>query len=218
MVPVKDLDAVKQRLSPVLDFRHRRGLYIAMLLDVVSVLVAVKSLAGIVIVTRDEEVQRLLRPFDVRFLHEESNDGHTAAVTRAAEYLVEQGVDCLLQVPGDLPLVSVADIDSIVAAHAPGTAVTISPSRDRRGSNAMLCSPPNALPFQFGDDSFYPHLNTARQLGIEPTVIERTGIGLDVDEPSDLKVFASTPTDTNAYAYLRDNDLLCKALSDCIQA
>ncbi len=208
VVPVKDLDAAKQRLAPVLSQRHRSGLYRAMLLDVLSVLASVPSLAGIVVVTRDAEVRALAAPFDVSFLREPSNDGHTMAVTRAAQMLTDTGADGLLQVPGDVPDISVADVESLLAAHRQPPAVTISPSRDYRGSNAILCSPPGVLPFAFGNDSFYPHLQAARQLGIEPTVVVRPGIGLDIDQPEDLQVFVSRPSATRAYAYLKDNDLL----------
>ena len=80
--------------------------------------------------------------------------------------------------------------------------VTITPSRDFQGSNAVLCSPPDALEFRFGDDSFYPHLETARRSGIEPTVVERPRIALDVDTPVDLATFAATPSDTRAWRFL----------------
>lgn len=208
VVPVKDLVDAKQRLSPVLSAQHRRGLYSAMLLDVLSVLVSVQSLAGVVIVTRDAQARRLVSQFKVGFLDEPSNDGHTMAVTRAAAMLSESGADGLLQIPGDLPLVSVADIESLLAAHAQAPAITISPSRDKLGSNAVLCSPPDILPFAFGDNSFYPHLAKAQALGIEPTVVERAGLGLDIDQPQDLKLFSSSPSATRAYAYLRENDLI----------
>ena len=53
-----------------------------------------------------------------------------------------------------------------------------------------------------GDDSFYPRLDSARAIGIEPTVVERAGIGLDIDTPDDLEAFLSSPSDTRAYRLL----------------
>ncbi len=68
----------------------------------------------------------------------------------------------------------------------PLPAVTVAPDRFRSGTNALLCSPPDCIPFRFGDGSFHAHLREAKRVGAahSPVVIE--GIGLDVDHPDDL--------------------------------
>ena len=202
VVPVKDLGNAKQRLTGVLDQRARTALFRAMLEDVLEALAGVTSLAGIVLVTRDEEAIALGERYRAECLIEPENRGHTAAVAFAARALAERGAGGLLQVPGDIPRVTSEDIDAVIAEHACGPAVTIVPSRDYRGSNAVLCSPPDVFPFRFGDDSFHPHLAAARAIGIEPTVVERAGIGLDIDTPGDLEAFLATPSDTRTYRYL----------------
>ena len=68
-------------------------------------------------------------------------------------------------------------------------AFTIVPARDRMGSNAVLCSPADAVPLRFGDDSFFPHLDAARARGIEPEVVRLPRIALDIDTPEDLALF-----------------------------
>ena len=202
VVPVKDLGGAKQRLAGVLDQPARTALFRAMLEDVLEALVGAMSLAGIVLITRDEEAIALAQRYGAECLIEPENRGHTAAVELAARALAGRGAGALLQVPGDIPGVTSAEIEAMIAAHAPAPAVTIAPSRDCRGSNAVLCSPPNVFPFRFGDDSFYPHLAAARALGIEPTVVERDGIGLDIDTPNDLEAFLASPSDTRAYRLL----------------
>jgi 2-phospho-L-lactate guanylyltransferase len=42
------------------------------------------------------------------------------------------------------------------------------------------------MPLRFGDDSFLPHLAAARAVGIEPTILKLSGIGLDIDQPADI--------------------------------
>ena len=202
VVPVKDLEGAKQRLADVLGPPARTALFRAMLEDVLEALAGVASLAGVALVTRDPEALALAGRYGAECLIEPENRGHTAAVEFAAKILAGRGAGALLQVPGDIPRVSAGEIEAVIAAHAPAPAVTIAPSRDHRGSNAVLCSPPNVFPFRFGDDSFYPHLAAARALGIEPTVIERPGIGLDIDTPDDLKTFLATPSQTRAYRLL----------------
>jgi len=202
VVPVKNLIDAKQRLSPVLSPSQRRDLYRQMLLDVLTALTEVSALAGIMLVTRDHEVREFAGPFADEILEEPGNDGHSMAVTRAARALVEAGVDGMLQIPGDVPLITPADVNALLQAHDEAPAVTITPSRDYRGSNAILVSPPDCLPFAFGSDSFYPHLRVARVQGIEPVVVERPGLALDIDEPEDLQRFAATPSTTRAYTWL----------------
>lgn len=202
VLPVKDLDDAKQRLEPALSAPERRGLFRAMLEDVLAALCGARGLAGVVVVTRHVEVERLARRYGARVLGEPANDGHTAAVTRAARALAADGSGGMIAVPGDVPLATTAEIEAVLAAHRPAPAVTIAPARDRLGSNAVLCSPPDCLPLRFGDDSFFPHLEKARTLGIEPTVVPQPGLGLDVDTPADLDAFLATPSPTRAYRFL----------------
>ena len=202
VVPVKDLGNAKQRLAGILGQPERTALFRAMLEDVLEALAGAASLAGIVLVTRDAEAMALARRYDAECLIEPENRGHTAAVEFAARALAARGAAALLQVPGDIPRVTSGEIEAVIAAHAPAPAVTIAPSRDHRGSNAVLCSPPDVFPFRFGDDSFHPHLAAACAIGIEPTVVERPGIGLDIDTPGDLEAFLASPSDTRTYRLL----------------
>ena len=85
------------------------------------------------------------------------------AVAAAARLLAAEGCPGMLTVPGDIPLVTTAEITQLLAAHRPAPAFTIAPSRDERGSNAIICSPPDAVPLRFGEDSFFPHLRAAEE-------------------------------------------------------
>jgi 2-phospho-L-lactate guanylyltransferase (CobY/MobA/RfbA family) len=76
------------------------------------------------------------------------------------------------------------------------------PAHHRRGTNAILCSPPAAVPLRFGEDSFAAHLSAAREVGISPTVLALPGIGLDLDEPEDLAAFVQRPSATQTFALL----------------
>jgi 2-phospho-L-lactate guanylyltransferase len=201
-MPVKDLPAAKQRLAGVLDAQARQELFRAMLEDVLSALAASTGLAGILLVTRDPEARRLAARYGAGVVVEGENRGHTAASTLGARTLARQGVKGMLQLPADIPLVTPEDIGALLHVHGNAPAVTLSPSRDERGSNAVACSPPDVLPLRFGDDSFFPHLQRARALGVEPQIVRRPGLALDVDTPEDLAAFVATPSATRAYAYL----------------
>jgi 2-phospho-L-lactate guanylyltransferase len=202
VVPVKDLQGAKQRLAEVLSAKERQELFAAMLEDVLCALAASSGLAGILVVTRDPLGQRLAARYGARVLVEEENRGHTAASSLGAGTLRQEGVGGMVQVPADLPLLAPGDIEALLRVHGQAPALTLSPARDGRGTNAVVSSPPDLLPLRFGDDSFSAHMRRARSLGIEPKIVRRPALALDLDTPDDLTAFLSTPSDTRAYGYL----------------
>jgi len=207
VMPVKEAQHAKQRLAGVLSPQERRALFRAMLEDVLSALAACPGLAGILMVTRDPEAHRLAARYGARVLLDEADRGHTAASTLGARTLAEEGAAGMLQLPADIPLVRPEDIAALLQTHGDAPAVTLAPSRDARGSNAVACSPPDLLPLRFGDDSFLPHLRRARALGIEPQIVRRPGLALDLDTPEDLAAFLAAPSQTRAYAYLAESGI-----------
>jgi 2-phospho-L-lactate guanylyltransferase len=190
VVPVKEMTGAKQRLAGVLTEEQRRALAAAMLEDVLEVLVDVRALAGIIIVTVDPDATRLAQRVGARVFADGARDGHTGAVTAAARVLAREGRGGMITVPGDIPRITAAEFSQVLAAHLPAPSFSIVPAHDDLGSNAVLCSPPDAVPLRFGEDSFFPHLAAARSRGIEPTVVRLPGMGMDIDHPGDLAAFA----------------------------
>ena len=211
VLPVKDTGDAKQRLAGFLSAAERQRLALAMAEDVLKTLARVPGLSDIVVVTRDERAAALAGRYGARVLTEPSNDGQSVAVERAATALNRAGADGLLQVPGDVPGATVAEIEAVLAAHQgaddDGPAVTLVPSHDRRGTNCVLCSPPGVLPFAFGHDSFQPHCQAARAQGIAPRILPLPGLGLDIDTADDLRAFIARPTAGRTLDYLRESGI-----------
>ena len=202
VVPVKELNRAKERLAAVLPPERRRALMLAMLEDVLTALAATPGLGGLAVVTVDAAARRLAEHYGARIIEIGARDGHSGAVAAAARLLAAKGYSGMLTVPGDIPLVTPAEITQLLAEHRPAPAFTIAPSRDERGSNAIICSPPDAVPLRFGEDSFFPHLRAAEACGIRPTVLRLPGIALDVDTPEDLAALTLVPAATRAHALL----------------
>jgi 2-phospho-L-lactate guanylyltransferase len=202
-VPVKEFAGAKQRLASLLTVEQRQALTAAMLEDVLAAL-AEAPLAGIMVNTVDPLATELARRSGARVVTDGARDGHTGAVTAMARMLAAEGHE-MLTVPGDIPRVTAAEIAAVVEAARPAPSVTIVPAHDERGSNAVLCSPPLVMPLRFGDDSFLPHLASARALGIEPTILRLPGIALDIDQPEDVHALmqAKPPMQTRALLSLR---------------
>ncbi len=204
VVPIKEFEGAKQRLSSALSPEERRLLATVMLEDVLDAVSAVRELAGVLVVTIDPAATSLAARYSARVVMEGARDGHTGAVTAAARLLVREGRAGMMTMPGDIPRLSPAEIAATLAAHRTAPAFTIVPAHDDLGSNSIICSPPDAVPLRFGEDSFYPHLDAARARGIDPLVVRHPGIGMDIDNPVDLITFLrmSPPVRTRTLAFL----------------
>ena len=86
-------------------------------------------------------------------LSEDHNRGQSAAVGHAAAVLAGEGVEGILTLPGDVPLVTAEEIEAVLdahgGAHGGAPAVSIVPARDGRGSNCIALTPPRRHFFLF---------------------------------------------------------------------
>ncbi len=210
VLPAKDLVDAKQRLADALGPPERRLLFRTMYEDVLSVLAHVPGLDGIAVITRDEEATAVARSYDARIITEAENQGQTAAVEAAVATLIDDGVTSIMTFPGDAPLITRDEIETVLAAHGDAPAMTIVPAHDRRGSNCIALSPPDLIPFSFGNDSFKPHLAAARARGVEPVILDLPGIALDIDTPDDLRQLIHRPADTRTHAYLETSGIAAR--------
>jgi 2-phospho-L-lactate/phosphoenolpyruvate guanylyltransferase len=215
VVPVKEFEGAKQRLSSALSPEERRTLAAIMLEDVLDAVSAVRELAGVLVVTLDPAATSLASRYGARIVTEGARDGHTGAVTAAARLLVREGGAGMMTMPGDIPRLSTEEVAATLAAHRAAPAFTIVPAHDDLGSNTIVCSPPDAVPLRFGEDSFYPHLDAARAQGIEPLVVRHPGIGMDIDNPVDLVTFLrmSPPVHTRTLAFLEQSGVAGRLLA-----
>jgi 2-phospho-L-lactate guanylyltransferase len=202
VVPVKERVSAKERLAPLLRPETRQALALAMLEDVLAALTATPGIAGLLVVTVDPTAGRLAASYGAQLIEAGARDGHTGAVAAASRLLAAEGRAGMLTLPGDIPLVTPAEIASVVTAHPAAPSFTIVPSHDERGSNAIACSPPDAVPLRFGDNSFYPHIQAAEGCGIRPNILHLSGIALDIDNPQDVVSFMRIESPTRARAVL----------------
>jgi 2-phospho-L-lactate guanylyltransferase len=205
VIPVKETAGAKQRLAAAIPAHLRKELALTMLEDVLMAVSRADDLAGIMLATRDAAASRLADRYGARILTTDADRGHTAAVAAAARILAADGAGGMMQLPGDIPLVTPEEISLVLSRHRPAPSFTIVPSHDDFGSNAVVVSPPGAVPLSFGDDSFFPHLKVAQAHGIDPVIVRLPGIGRDIDNANDLSAFAAMHSATRTQAFLDQN-------------
>jgi len=202
LVPVKDLDGAKERLSPVLAPAERRALARAMLEDVCQALGAWQRRPAVALVTGDPFARRLARAHSLQVIEDSMNPGETGAIEMATRAAEAAGAAFTLVIPADIPLLDTRDLERILAA-APTEGSVLVPAGDRRGTNGILRRPASLFPLRFGNDSFQPHLRAARASGKPHVVLECPSLQVDVDNPDDLRRLALLPGNTRAQQLAR---------------
>ena len=223
VIPVKQLANAKQRLSSFLSASDRAALFSAMVRDVLTAVEACSLIDQIMVVTNDLEVSELGKEYDAKIHPEPQRPGLIESVTEAARDLSLAGVSTMVFLPGDVPLVSVEELESVLEGFGSSNEAEflIVPAADLGGSNCVVCSPPDCITFGFGEDSFRRHLSIARELGLNPTVMKLPGIGLDIDTPNDLRELAALIeqeeqdySDYNTVRFLMTSGLLEQLVAD----
>ena len=149
VIPVKEFDGAKHRLSGLLSPSERRLLSETMLTDMLDAVAGSRLLAGVMIVTLDPHAMGLGERIGARIVTEGARDGHTGSVNAGRRVLVGEGRGGMITMPGDIPATRAGEIDAVLSAHLAAPSFTISPAHDDLGSNAIVCSPPESVTAPF---------------------------------------------------------------------
>ena len=218
VLPLKDFVSAKQRLSGVLSAVERRRLFHAMVEDVLSVLSAAPSIAGVVIVSDDPTAKLMAEHYQVHLLDEpeahQTLSPLNAAVSAGCEKVLALAGDvdiCVLH--ADLPEISVAEIDRLAQqrrAHRADNAITLVSDRHQSGTNVFILAASayrqaGQSLFHFGSDSYQKHIAACGQHQLQCQTVISPTLSADIDTPSDLMAFllgvnnASVPTGGSAH-------------------
>jgi 2-phospho-L-lactate guanylyltransferase len=185
IVPAKRFNQAKARLAPVLSRPERAQLARAMLDDVMTVLGSVKQFAGILVVSGDPLVAEAVRPFGARLVYDILETGVNDAVRQGLGALTTDREAGAVIIPGDVPFVTSAEIQTILRAMTE-QAIVLTPALRDSGTNCLAMTDPSAIEPCFGEDSFVAHQAAARRAGIACGVCRLDGLGHDIDCPDDL--------------------------------
>lgn len=109
--------------------------------------------------------------------------GLNAAFTLGARWALSQHAERYLALPADLPLIMPDAVCQLVKNTTP---VVVVPDRHREGTNALLLSPPDAIPFAFGPASKARHLEAAKACGLKAAEANIPELVFDLDTPGDI--------------------------------
>jgi 2-phospho-L-lactate guanylyltransferase len=130
----------------------------------------------------------IAREFNARTLLEHGASHLNSALERATALTKAYQLHAVMVLPADLPLLTVADLETLLACLNGDPVVALAPDRHEIGTNAMLISPPGAIGYAFGPASFERHSRMALEAGARLEVVRRPTLALDLDFPADLAV------------------------------
>jgi 2-phospho-L-lactate guanylyltransferase len=186
LIPVRSIAGAKKRLAGCLDDARREELALAMLEDMLAALSAATRLDRVVVVSSDAALLRHARRCGAETLDEGPARGLNGAVAFAAAELERQGVQRLLVIPGDVPLLDPFEIDALFEVDAERYPVICVPSSAATGTNGLVVSPPTCIDFRFEGESLAAYRAECRAKSVEMLILGLEGFMVDVDTPADL--------------------------------
>jgi 2-phospho-L-lactate guanylyltransferase len=186
ILPVKRFVAAKARLGDELSGGTRRALTEAMVTDVLMALRRTEAVHEVLVVTSEPAAEAIGRGYGAEVLHDNLDEGQSAAALIGIAHALESGATRVLLVPGDCPALDPVELGALLERPRIGRGVVVVPDRHGTGTNALLLTPPDVIEPSFGPGSRERHEELATAAGVPCTVEEIPTLALDVDTADDL--------------------------------
>ena len=179
VVPMKDISASKTRLAGTLSNRARNKLVRLLYEKTLNFLIPIAAMekVEIAVVTKCKYAKKIAEKLSIQIIEEPNNLGLSDAILHSAITAKTRGFDRLCVISADLAAPLARDLIAMLNSKA---AVTICPSADL-GTNALVVSPPDAIPFRYGSRSSLSHLHEANEKGIRARVMKLDSLSFDID-------------------------------------
>jgi 2-phospho-L-lactate guanylyltransferase len=208
LVPLKDFTLAKRRLDAVLSREECAHLAGCMARDVLRALKSTRGIGGIGILGQGPGPAALAAEWGVELLPDQGGGDYRAALAAAVATLIARKLPGLLVLPGDLPTLSSAELGALLATHRHG--VTLCTAARDGGTNALLLTPPDAVPCLFGPDSARRHLEAAAAAGITGRAADLPGFARDIDTPDDLQWLLRQRVASATLAWLKSSGIAAR--------
>ncbi|AVO37938.1 2-phospho-L-lactate guanylyltransferase [Pukyongiella litopenaei] len=191
VVPMKDPSASKTRLGPGLTQAQRQTLARLLFRRTIDVLRQARTLPDaprfdLAIVTSSIEIADIAERMGATVIAEGARDGLSRAVETAARWAGNRSYASLCVIPADLAAPDPADLVRLLCCGRNRTRAVICPATDL-GTNALLVSPPTAIPFLYGPNSAIRHLRAAERAGLNPVLLRLDSLQFDIDTAASLE-------------------------------
>ena len=184
-IPMKDPKASKTRLSGTLNEADRSAFAFSLFAHTLEVIAHTQAPVSVVVITESGRIAEFCDAHGVEIIKEDQSAGLNRACDRAADWAIAKGYSRMVILPADLALLNCRHIEQLASLPVSTGQIAMCESSDG-GTNCLLTSPPDALPFSFGKGSFRAHRKAAMSLGLSCEIIRDSEMRFDVDTSADL--------------------------------
>jgi 2-phospho-L-lactate guanylyltransferase len=181
VLPIKDPAAAKSRLGPRIPAPLRQAVAEQLARRTLALLAGMPDLPVVVVTTAHWVMETAAAAGCI--VLPETGRSHSAAARQGAHFAQAHGVQFVLSLAADLPLLSSSDIHALIRRAVPHTAI-LAPDRLGLGTNAVLAPP--TFPFSFGAPSLERHIALAQAADLTVQLLRTPGLGVDLDSAWDL--------------------------------
>jgi 2-phospho-L-lactate guanylyltransferase len=167
-----------------------------MLVNVLTALRNARTLDTVTVVCADRKMKPIVQECGATFLWEGHRRGLNGALNFALKNIPNNSH--ILIIHADLPLLTSEEVNHLIIG-AQNHPLTVVPSKDKTGTNAILMREPNIIRLAFGKGSFQKHINLAKQRRVYCKILRINGVAFDVDEEDDLKELMQHSTETYGF-------------------
>lgn len=197
IIPVSKFSEAKTRLSPSLSPTEREKLLKSMLMDVTNALK--EYVDEIIVISSDKDVLDFADSLKISSISENDDvDGLNDALNQVIN-LFKNDYDKMIIIPADIPLISFTNLNKLIN-NVKQYDVLIAPSKGA-GTN-VLSFKPGSINLQFGEYSFFKHLNEVHNKNLSYKIYESFYLSLDVNTSEDLGEIILHGTNTCTQNYL----------------
>ncbi|MFX0078773.1 MAG: 2-phospho-L-lactate guanylyltransferase [Candidatus Hermodarchaeota archaeon] len=188
LIPVRFLPEAKHRLAENWDTSSRRALVQAMLADVLSALDFAKTIGHWIIVTCDESFSPTYHQDNVE-TYRSTGKGLNFELMACIQLLAENGIQDIVIVLADLPLLTKETLDEIVTIGQRTQSPVIAQDWKGTGTNILFSPLPLPIELCFGNQSLQKYRTRFEEANLTPIIYHSVESALDIDDDLAIERF-----------------------------
>jgi len=203
ILPVKKYHVGKARLRHLFSDAELAELNQKLFESTFTKLQEIPEIDRILVVSREDHALNWCETHGGVALMEDEHSSLNLAISKAQAHACQAGVERVMVLPSDLPLMTSKDINSLICLAEGTRKLVIVPDHYQSGTNALVMSDPDLIQPRFGSGSFRKHIKQAMDQNAELVVYLNDNIQWDLDTSLELYRIINTQTELTRLSQLR---------------
>lgn len=186
IIPIKNFDKSKSRLSPFLNLEQRKRLCLHLVSDLLDKISDLEGSETIIVTNESINLPEKMKKKTV-IINECKNKGVNNAISLADSYIGKYNFAQSIVIPIDIPLLNLTELERIIDhSRKFKEGICIVPSYRFDGTNLLLRKPHSVIQTSYDDNSFFNHIKKALEKGIYIKIYNYGNFNSDVDNIEDI--------------------------------